>query len=212
MGPHLADTPVRRQRLQPQVLGAQLEPAGQLDRAHHGVDGQLDAEELGLGGQEGVVEADIVGDQGASTQHVDQLTDDVAETRLIGQHLGGQAVHVGGTGIDAGVEQGGDAAFDVAVVAERQGREADDARLAWSEAGRLDIDDDPARAWFGSRPAPGLAHTVRMARRPDNARSTTQRVVPLKCREWSPPVDVSHWRPERPRGGRRGSPAVAPAR
>ena len=212
MGSNLADSPVRRQRIQPQVLGAQPEPAGQLDRAHHGVDGQFDAGELRLGGQKGVVEAHIVSDQRAATQHVDQVGDNVTETRLIGQHLGGQAVHVGGTGIDAGIEQGGDAAFDVAVVAERQGREADDARLAWSETGRLDIDDDPARAGFGSRPTPGLAHRVRMARRSDNARSAMQRVVHLKCREWSPPVDVSHWRPERPRGGHRGSPAAGPAR
>ena len=58
-----------------------------------------------------------------------------------------------------------DAALDVAVVAERQRREADDAGLAWSEAGRLDIDDRPARAGFGSRP-PQVAHSVRMARRP----------------------------------------------
>ena len=120
--------------------------------------------QLGLGGQERVVEADVVGDQGAPAQHLDQLLGDVGETGLAGQHLGGQAVHVGGPGIDTGVEQAVDTALDVAVVAERQRRDADDAGLAWSEAGRLDIDDRPARAGFGSRPAPGLAHTVRMAR------------------------------------------------
>ena len=50
------DAPVRGQRLQPQVLGAQVEPAGQLDGAHDGVDRQLGTDQLGLGGQERVVE------------------------------------------------------------------------------------------------------------------------------------------------------------
>ena len=62
---------------------------------------------------------------------------------------------MGGPGIDAGVQQAGDAVLDVAVVADRQRGDADDAGLPWSESGRLDVDDRPARAGFGSRPAPG---------------------------------------------------------
>ena len=108
-----------------------------------------------------------MGDEGAAAQHLDQLGGDVGEARLAGEHLGGQAVHVGGPGIDTGVQQSGDAVLDVAVVADRECRDADDAGLPWSEPGRLDVDDRPARAGFGSRPAPGVAHKVRMARQSD---------------------------------------------
>ena len=115
--------------------------------------------QLGLGGQERVVEGRRCGRRGcgrAAPRHSSPATS--AKQGCACKHLGGQAVHVGGAGIDAGVEQGGDAVFDVAVVADRQGRDADDAGLPWPEAGRLDVDDRPARAGFGSRPAPGVAH------------------------------------------------------
>ena len=111
-----------------------------------------------------------MGDEGAAAQHLEQLGGDVGEARLVGEHLGGQAVHVGWPRIDTGVEQSGDAVFDVAVVADREDRDADDAGLPWAEPGRLDVDDRPARAGFGSRPAPGVAHKVRMARQSDISR------------------------------------------
>ena len=117
--------------------------------------GSSSAGQFGLGGQERVVEADVVGDQGAAAQHLDQIGGDVGEGRLAGEHLGGQAVHVGGPGVDTGIQQAGDAALDVAVVADRQCGDADDAGLPWPEAGRLDVDDRPARAGLGCRPAPG---------------------------------------------------------
>jgi hypothetical protein len=80
---------VRRQRRELQVIGAQLEAAGQLDRAHHGVDGQLRADQLGLRSQERVVEADVVRDEGAVLQQLDEVADDVAEAGLALEHLGG---------------------------------------------------------------------------------------------------------------------------
>ncbi len=93
------------QRLQPQVLGAQLEPAGQLHGAHHRVGRQLRTDHFGLGGQERVVEADVVGDECAAAQQLSEFADDVTEARLALEHLGGQAVHMGGSGVDARVEQ-----------------------------------------------------------------------------------------------------------
>ena len=145
-------------RLEPQVLDAEVEAAGQFDGAHHGVDGQLGADELGLRGQERVVEAHVVRHQRAAPQHPVQFADDLAERGLPLEHLRGQAVHVRGPGIDAGVEQGGEAALDVAVVAERQRRDADDACLPRVETRRLDVDDRPARAGLGGRSAERLAH------------------------------------------------------
>ena len=144
VGLHLRDAPVRGERLQPQVLGPEVEATGQLDGAHHAVDRQLGLDEFGLGGQERVVEADVVGDQRAPAQQVDQVADDVAEGRLALQHLGGEAVHVRRTGVDAGVEQAGEALLDVAVVTEGQRRDADDARLPRLKTRGLDVDDRPA--------------------------------------------------------------------
>lgn len=102
VGLHLAHAPMRGQRLQPQVLRAQGQPPGQLDRAHHAVDRQFRANQLGFGRQEAVVEAHVVGHQGAAPQDVTHLVDDVAEGRLALQHLGRQSVHMGGPGIDPG--------------------------------------------------------------------------------------------------------------
>ena len=164
---HLRDAPVPSQRLQAQVLGVQLEPTRQLHGAHHRVGRQLGPNHFGLGGQEGVVEAHVVGDECATAQKFPEGADDVAEARLALEHLGGQAVHMGGPGVDARVEQAVQRLFDVAVVTERQRRDADDAGLPGAEAGCLDVDDDPARPGFGCRPAPGLAHVLRMACRSD---------------------------------------------
>ena len=146
------------QRLQPQVVGAQFEAAGQLHRAHHRVDRQFRPDHFGFGGQERVVEAHVVGDEGAAAQQIPEVADDVAETRLPFEHVGSQTVHMGGPGIDAGVEQAVEAALDVAVVAEGQCCDADDPSLPGAESGRLHVDDGPACAGFGCRPAPGLAH------------------------------------------------------
>ena len=68
---------------------------------------------------------------------------------------------MGGTGVDARVEQRVEALLDVAVVAEGQRRDADDAGLPGAEARRLDVDDGPARAGFGCRPAPGFGSQFR---------------------------------------------------
>ena len=144
MGAHLADSPVSRQRLQAQVGQAEIEPSGQLDGAHHVLDRQFDVHQLGLGGQKRVVEPDVVGDQRAPPQHLDEVGRHVTEGRLTGQHLGGQAVHMGGTGVDAGVQQAVQALLDVAVVAESQRRDTDDARLTGPETRRLDVHHSPA--------------------------------------------------------------------
>jgi len=58
-----------------------------------------------------------VGDESAALQQVDEVADDVAEARLAVKHFGGQAVHMGGAGVDAGVEQRVQALLDVTVVA-----------------------------------------------------------------------------------------------
>ena len=145
MRPLLHHAPVRGERLQPQVVDAEVQPAGQLDRAHHVVDGKLGVGELGLGGQERVVERDVVRDQRAPAQHLDHVTDDVGELRLVLQHRGGQPVHVGGAGVDAGIEQADNGLLDPAVGVEAERREADDPRLARPETRGLDVDDGPAR-------------------------------------------------------------------
>ena len=62
-----------------------------------------------------------------------------------------------GPGSTPGIEQAGEAALDVAVVAERQRRDADDARLPGMEARRLDVDDGPAGAGLVGRPAPAAS-------------------------------------------------------
>ena len=61
-----------------------------------------------------------------------------------------------GPGVDARIEQADHGLLDVAVGVEGQHREADDAGAAGLEAGRLDVDDGPACARLGDRPAPGL--------------------------------------------------------
>jgi hypothetical protein len=63
---------------------------------HDGVDGQLDARLIGLGGQEAVVEAGVVRDQCAAAHQLGQIVGDVAEGRLILQHLDGETVDVRG--------------------------------------------------------------------------------------------------------------------
>ena len=96
---------VRGERLQPQIVGAQVERPGQLDGAHDGVDGKFGLGELGLGGQEGVVERDVVRHQRAAAQHLDHVADDVGEVRLVLEHGGGQTVHVGGTRVHPGLSR-----------------------------------------------------------------------------------------------------------
>jgi hypothetical protein len=94
----LGDTPVPRQGFEAQIVQAQIQTAGQFDGAHDGVDGQLDARLIGLGGQEAVVEAGVVRDQCAAAHQLGQIVGDVAEGRLILQHLDGETVDVRGPG------------------------------------------------------------------------------------------------------------------
>src|SRR5690606_30412151 len=152
---------------------------------------QFGVDQLGLGHQERVVERDVVRHQGAPAQDVDQVVDDVGELRLTGQHVGGEAVDVGGARVDTGVEQGGDTAFDVAVVADRERGDADDPGLPGPEPRRLHVDDGPSGARLRSRAAPtlwsptlwspalwspALPHTSRMTRGTDNPRIAAARV------------------------------------
>ena len=102
---HLADTPVRRKRLQPHVVDAEVEPSAQLHRAHDAVDGQLQPGQFGFGSKEGVVEGHVVGDERAAAQNLGHLGGDIGECRLSREHLGGQAVHMSGSGIDTGIQQ-----------------------------------------------------------------------------------------------------------
>ncbi len=111
-----------------------------------------------------------MGDQGAPVQEFDDVTDDVGEGGLVLQHLGGQSVDVCGPGVHAGIQQADHRVFDPALRVEREGGEADDAGVTGPEARGLDIDDDPAIPRFGGWSAPGVAHTVRMARTSDSTR------------------------------------------
>ena len=122
--------------------------------------------------------------------------DDVAERRLTRQHLGRQPVHVRRPRIDTGIEQGGEAALDVAVVAHRQRRDADDACLPRTETRRLDVDDRPSphrRRWRSAGGDPRrLAHVSRMTRCARQARTGNAACRPptfalLDCRGWLPP-------------------------
>ncbi len=175
--PHLRHAPMRCERLEPQVLDAEVESAREFDRAHGGVDRQFGADQLGLGGQEGVIERHVVGHQGAASEHTDEFVDDVGERRLARQHVGRQPVHVRRPGIDTGIEQAGEAALDVAVVAHRQSSDADDACLPRAETRRLDVDDRPACTGCGGWPTPGVAHVSRMARCADKPGPATPRVA-----------------------------------
>ena len=174
--PPLRHTPVRRQSLQPQVVGAQFQPAGQLHRAHDAIDRQRDTGQLGLRGQEAVVEGNVVRDQRAPAHELDDVADDLAELRLILEHLGGQPVNVGGTGIHARIEQAHHGLLDVPLGVECEHRQADDASAARPEAGGLDVDDGPTRIGLSGRPTPGhrgrsVPHECRISRRADIAGS-----------------------------------------
>ena len=66
-------------------------------------------------------------DQRAPADELDDVADDLAELRLVLEHLGGQPVDVGRARIDARIEQADHGLFDATVGVERQHREADDA-------------------------------------------------------------------------------------
>ena len=178
---HLGDAPMSGQRLQPQVLEAEVEAAGQLDGAHHGVDRQLGRNQLGLGGQERVVEADVVRHQRAALEHRVEIADDVAEGRLALQHLRGEPVDVRGPGSTPGLSRLAKLPLDVAVVAQRQCGDADDAGLTRTETRTSRRRRRPSRHRRGRPACPSdfrrLAHASRMARSPDKARSIAPRVA-----------------------------------
>ncbi|BBY58115.1 hypothetical protein MSAR_12510 [Mycolicibacterium sarraceniae] len=60
--------------------------------------------------------------------------------------------------------------FDAALGVQRQGSQADDPGVAGPETRGLDVDHDPPIGRLAGRSTPGVAHTVRMARRSDSAR------------------------------------------
>ncbi len=80
--PLLGHTPMRGKCLQPQIVDAKLQPAGQLDRAHDEVNREFGLGDLGLRSEKRIVERDIVRDQSAPAQHVDNLTGDIGELWL----------------------------------------------------------------------------------------------------------------------------------
>ncbi|BBZ19596.1 hypothetical protein MGAD_39310 [Mycolicibacterium gadium] len=96
--------------------------------------------------------------QGAATQQLDQIADDVAEARLAFEHLGGQTVDMGWAGIDPRIEKRVEALFDVAVVTESQRRDADDTSVSRMETRGLHVDDGPACAIVGRGATPALTH------------------------------------------------------
>ena len=72
---------------QPEVVQAQIEPTGEFDRAHRGVDGQNRVGQFGFRGQERVVEGGVVGYQGASVHQCREVVGDIGKRRLILEHL-----------------------------------------------------------------------------------------------------------------------------
>jgi hypothetical protein len=159
--PQLRDAPMRGQGFQPQVLGAQRQASGQLDRAHHGVDRQLGLGHLGLGGQKSMVERHVVGHQRAAFEHVQQVVGDVGEGRLVGQHSSGKPVHVRRARVDTRIQEADHRAVDGPAGVERQRGQADHPRMARAEARGLDIQDHPARIVLGDRPAPRRLRQLR---------------------------------------------------
>ncbi len=156
MRPSLGHSPVRGERLQPQIVDAEVQPPGQLERAHDGVDREFGSGDLGLGGQERVVERDVVRDQRAAAQYFDHVADDVGELRLVFEHGGRQPVHVGGTRVHAGIEQADHGLLHSAVGVEAECRNADDSGLTRPKARGLDIDDGPSPVRLAGRPTPGV--------------------------------------------------------
>ena len=144
----------------------EIQPAGELHRAHYVVERQRRLRQFGLGGQKGVVETGVVGDQRAPVHHVGQAGSDVFEGRLVLEHLGRQAVHVGGPGIHAGVEQADHRLLDLALGVQRQCGDAENAGVARTEPRCLDVDDDPAPVLFTGRSTPGVAHNRQNGTRP----------------------------------------------
>src|SRR5947209_8194236 len=115
-----------------------------------------------------VVERDVVRHQRAAAEHLDDVTDDVAELRLVLQHGGGQPVHVGGAGVHPGVEQADHGLLDAPVCVEAERGNADDPRLTRPKPRGLDVDNGPTPARLAGRPPPGHpVHELRMARRTD---------------------------------------------
>lgn len=96
---------MRGERLQSKIVNAELQPPAQLDRAHDGVYRQLGPGHLSLGGQERIVECDIVCHQRATTQQLNNITDDVGELWLIFEHAGRQPVDVSGPRIHPGLSR-----------------------------------------------------------------------------------------------------------
>ena len=175
------------------LSAAEVEPAGQLDGAHDGVDRQFGADQLGLGGQERVVEADVVGDQGAARAARSIRSPTMSAN--VGWPASISAVRPCtwvGPGSTPGFSRLERLRSTLPSSPTRQRRDADDARLPRTESGRLDVDDRPARAGLGWPAGPRCGSHVRgWHGAPDKPRAASaacrRRVGPLlDCRGWSP--------------------------
>jgi len=110
--------------------------------------------------------------QRAAAQHLDQVADEVGELRLVLEHGGGQAVHVGGARVYPGVEQADDGLLHPPVGVEAEGGEADDPCLTRPKARGFDVDDGPTPVRLPGRQTPRHpVHGLRMARSTDIAGS-----------------------------------------
>lgn len=134
VGSGLGDIPVSGEGGQFVVVDGQGQLVGQFEGAHDGVSGQVHSGAEGFGSQECVVECGVVGDKDSAGEKFGERGCDVGEGGLVGQHGGGNAVDVGGPGVDTGIEQCAHGVFDSAVGAEGEGGDADDPVGLWAEA------------------------------------------------------------------------------
>ena len=87
VGAGLWDVPMPGKGFQSQVIQAKIEPAGELHRAHDVVNGQCDSRTFSLGDQKRIIERGVVGNHGAAVHQLGEVTRNVAERRLVLQHL-----------------------------------------------------------------------------------------------------------------------------
>ena len=106
----------------------------------------LTAQPLALGHQEGQVEpVDVVPDDHPSRQEARQVRVHVGEGRSAFQHLGGDAVDVGGPGAALGIDQRAEGVHLATVGVEHDHGHFDHPLGLWGEPGRLQVDHGETR-------------------------------------------------------------------
>ncbi len=139
----LRDSPVLGQRAQLEVVGTQLETAGELDRAHHRLNRQHDTGHGRFGSQERIVECDVVGHQYSALKQPNQIGGDVDETGAAFQHVTGQAMNLCRPRIHTGIEQTHNRLLNDAARRHGKGGKTYHPRCRRMQTRCLDVDDSP---------------------------------------------------------------------